>query len=627
MDLEYYLSGDTKGLGEVGAHGYDPYSDVGWFGSGLMKKIGGAVKSAVKAVKSAPIGIVSGQWVTNAIMKKVFGDKLYNSVIPQQYRSAVDALNSFGAKKPAEVLPTMIAGASPKGIERGLQIAGDLGLGNALGAQAANFTKGTQSAMAFDVGKKLMMTKGVSKEALAAARTNLGNEAQKRAFDVAVGTAAKYADQLKLPRVSPKMSAAFKRQSIISGTRGPRPMNTLPPPQFRRLPSVVSAPVRLALNQIGRTGGSPAAIAKLYGAPQGALSNALTRGGFMPRVSWEGLSPAGASFVQRHVAHAPFAALRGMAGDTRGLVEDGKVYVVEPGDNPSKIAKKLTGDPNRFRELHSANPNKKIATSGPFKGSFAQLFAGERLIVPVSWRPKAVPGPLTTTLPEVVIPGKAPPSGQSTSALTAAIIQAKALLVTWSKTDGLGEAGPTDYGARPEDMSTTFGPRDKLVGMAFESWSNRKRGTKLLADGEMNAELSEALRSWAESRSALPVPSSSPPVTPSQPTPPAASPPVAPPVAIPFPSVPPLVATPATPPALPFPPLPPVAATPPAATAPPASPFPATPAAPATPASKSSDGSDVFLPIAAGAAGGMLFGPVGLVAGAVLGLAASAKSA
>ncbi len=206
----------------------------------------------------------------------------------------------------------------------------------------------------------------------------------------------------------------------------------------------------------------------------------------------------------------------------------------------------------------------------------------------------------------------------SSNANTASIIQAKAALVAWSKTDGLSEAGPTDYGVRPEDMSTTFGPRDTLVAMAFEKWLNRTTGSSVTADGDMNDELVTELRSWAERRASLPVPSA--PQSPS-PLPVAVTPPV-------LVTTPPAGATPGpivvTPPVSPFP-LPTVTVTPPSAQ--PVSPFPSAPApaSPVTvskPAAASSEGSE-FLPIAGAVLGGLVFGPVGFVVGGGVGLAAS----
>ncbi len=75
----------------------------------------------------------------------------------------------------------------------------------------------------------------------------------------------------------------------------------------------------------------------------------------------------------------------------------GRIYVVLSGDNPSKIAKKLTGNGNRFSELVRENvPPKKKGKDG----GFTTLFAGERLRVPASW----------PAHPEAIFPGESPPA-------------------------------------------------------------------------------------------------------------------------------------------------------------------------------------------------------------------------
>jgi nucleoid-associated protein YgaU len=67
----------------------------------------------------------------------------------------------------------------------------------------------------------------------------------------------------------------------------------------------------------------------------------------------------------------------------------GGTYVVKSGDFPIKIAQKLTGDGNRWKELIAANPSKKVAPNG----TFAQLMPGEILNLPASWsKPVTVAG-------------------------------------------------------------------------------------------------------------------------------------------------------------------------------------------------------------------------------------------
>jgi nucleoid-associated protein YgaU len=56
-------------------------------------------------------------------------------------------------------------------------------------------------------------------------------------------------------------------------------------------------------------------------------------------------------------------------------------YTVVSGDSAWRIAQKLTGDGNRWRELRDANPDKPRSNDGNFK----TLFAGEVLKLPDSW--------------------------------------------------------------------------------------------------------------------------------------------------------------------------------------------------------------------------------------------------
>ncbi len=59
----------------------------------------------------------------------------------------------------------------------------------------------------------------------------------------------------------------------------------------------------------------------------------------------------------------------------------GGTYKVLSGDNPSKIAQKLTGNANRWHELVAANPQKKTGADG----NFTSLLPGEVLHLPASW--------------------------------------------------------------------------------------------------------------------------------------------------------------------------------------------------------------------------------------------------
>ncbi|HXK16315.1 MAG TPA: LysM domain-containing protein, partial [Polyangiaceae bacterium] len=432
MELENYL-GDTGTL-DVCA---DPYSDVGWFGSNIVKSVGhaassvahkvaGATKSVVKAVSKAPIGIVSGQWVTNAVAKRILGDKVYNSLVPTQYRSALDAMNKLGALRPHEVLPALLAGATAKGVGRALQVAGDSGLSPALSAAAQNFAPGTQGAAAFGVAQKILASGNATKDVLAAARSSLGNFEQQKAFDTAVGIAAGYADKLGKPMQSPRITDAIKRQNRIAGTKGPRPINVLPQAVRRNPVGVLPTAVRLAVQKVARNGGNITAAANEYGAPASAVRRVMGTK-LAPRFGWRSLSSPAAALVLRHMPHTPIAALQVMHGrDTGSLAENGTVYIVENGDYPAKIAKKLTGKDTNWPQLIAANPQKKTKMTNIGK-VFVSLFAGERLILPKSWVTAAPPSPITTT---TATPASAPPAVDSSNENTAAVLQAKSLLAT-----------------------------------------------------------------------------------------------------------------------------------------------------------------------------------------------------
>jgi hypothetical protein len=617
-DFAYYC--DTGAFNPAAALqvGHDPYGDVGWFGSDLVKKVGSAVKSVGKA--AAKVGHAVSPVVSAALPYVQTALKAVGP-IGMVGSGALGAMAGvLQGKSLKDVGIAAALGAAPLGIDRALQVGlriakGDNLLKIGIDQVGQAFKPGSEGAVAFDVAKKLI-SKGAPKDALAAARRNLANEVQRRAFDTAVGAAARVADQARVPRVNQVTAAARSRANIIAGNRGPKPLNVMPPPAARKAVQLFTGNAANAARAVANGRMTVPAAARQFGAPAAAVRRALASN-VAPRFRWMPLSERASSFVQRHAKGAPLSALRVVRGrDTTGLVDDGKVYVVEAGDFPARIAKKLVGADTRWPELIAANPQKKTKASNIGK-VFVSLFAGERLNVPKSWQvskpaPMASPSPVTT-LPEIVVSASAPaakpspvsvpaPAVDASNQNTAAILQAKSVLVTWSKTDGLNEAGFTDYGIRPEDLSTSFGTRDKFVARSFENWSNRVRKTKLDVDGEMNSELADALRAWAESRSSLPVPVVGGPA-PAVVTPPASTPaPVT-----PFPAATPVVSAPATPV---VPSLPPAVLG--GATSSEPTPAPVSQGGGGKPPSGEGD---LILPIAAATIGGLVFGIPGAIIG------------
>jgi hypothetical protein len=195
-------------------------------------------------------------------------------------------------------------------------------------------------------------------------------------------------------------------------------------------------------------------------------------------------------------------------------------------EGPSQIAIALTGDGGaaRINELRAANMPKDAdgrARKGDGQSGFSPgLNPGDRLFVPASWpsSPRAVlivgastpaPAPVLPSIPSVPAitpPAPLPATPSGTDQDTAAVLQAKAILAAWGKTDGVGQGGLTDYGQRPEDLVPTFGSRDGFMLANFSNWSNRTQGTKLATGTQLLPEHVDALRAWAEKRAQLPLP-------------------------------------------------------------------------------------------------------------------------
>ncbi len=216
---------------------------------------------------------------------------------------------------------------------------------------------------------------------------------------------------------------------------------------------------------------NPSDIARSTGLSARSIERVLQHGA---PLAWMPLTRRAAGLVQRLSSVSPYHYSR----DVGGLSTDGLTYTVETGDYPAKIAGKLTGDQNRWRELVAANPQKK---KDPKTGNFKTLYAGEVLTLPSSW---------------------VKPVSQPTLS-SAVVLKSKGIMAAWGKTDGANSAGPSDYGFRPEDVTSNWTDRDRLQLKAFEFWSK-------MADqsGTLTQAAVDALQRWAEAAVA------SPPATP-----------------------------------------------------------------------------------------------------------------
>ncbi len=274
------------------------------------------------------------------------------------------------------------------------------------------------------------------------------------------------------------------RRPLISS-----PMAALPSP-FGQRGTLLAATLR-ATPALG--GLSNDAISRRTGLSSSAVSM-IRRGA--SGLTWRGLSPK----ATRLVSARSLAPLRTLTRDTGALSPDGRSYTVEKGDTGSKIAQKLTGNPNRWPELKAANPviaARKDPPAGYTQKFGMVLWGGEVLALPDSWIKPAGP-----------------------EATTASVIQAQGILATWGKTDGAAVSTLTDYGTHPEDIDGSWDARDRLMLVSFSNW----RGKGLATDGHLTDQHLGELRAWAEekARQVLPIPAALPAVVTPAPAPTAA---------------------------------------------------------------------------------------------------------
>jgi nucleoid-associated protein YgaU len=259
---------------------------------------------------------------------------------------------------------------------------------------------------------------------------------------------------------------------------------------------------------------------------QGMRTNAATVNDAMAIVSrqrgllpWRSMAPHVVSFIRKYAPNAPLTALRHAHTNVGGLDSSGTVYIVEKGDGPWAIAQKLTGNGNRWKELLDYNKDKSPKID-------KNVWVGEPINLPPSWqKPVARANPTTPALPSVPTPTIAPlpdPVTQVTnqaSSVVPSILQAKAILAAWGKTDGINQSGLPDYGLNPADMSTSMGPRDTMMLQSFQVWDNKTLNEGLPVDGNLDARSLTALQNWASARATSAVPSATPTVSPGTPFP------------------------------------------------------------------------------------------------------------
>ncbi len=529
---------------EITAVGYDPYAglhDAGWFGSGIVRSVGSAAKGVAKFAKK----ITKTSAFKAAITAAQTG--LKNSGPIGMAASGVIGAVSAGVRGEslANVGLAAVTGAAPSGIDTaisaGVRLArGEKVLSVALQEGAKQLIPGSDARFGYSVAADALK-KGATKAQMGTARRVLANEEQRRSFDAAVGTLAIAAQKQKRPATTSRPTArpivAVTKQrpalAVNSHKAAPRRMpwrRTSPKAAAFLRRHVPHAPLFALLGRdtgalagglvasqmpTVRSGASGSAVATLQATLNEKRGAGLvTDGKFGPKTltAVKLFQGSAGLVVDGVVGPKTWAALDAAAGLAVSVPQ-----LQAPSVSTSSVARPTLRFGARGAAVSTLQAQLNAKAGGRLKvdGIFGSLtlssvkaFQRSRGLVvdgvvgPRTWAAlDSAPVLLPSTAPAVVLPSiNTPTSTDGTD--TAAILQAKTILVAWSKTDGIAEGGFTDYGARAEDMSTSFGTRDRFMLASFAKWHNRTRGSQLSTSGELTIACANALRAWAEGRAA-----------------------------------------------------------------------------------------------------------------------------
>ena len=395
-----------------------------------------------------------------------------------------------------------VIGSSKAGIQKAIGAAQALQnkspiIGEALKQAVSHYASGSPGHIGFSTAINVLKKTAGNQVALGVARRALPNEAARQAFDAAIGTVAAVVQK------NPGALARRAGSSFVPQLSAPKGILSVYQPAMKSAMDAIKRNPTLAAAH-------PMVLAQKLGTSQQTVIDAMKKVGSQRLLPWRSMSPNAARFVQKWNPYSSIKALTHGTSDTAGLDETGTKYIVEKGDFPFKIAQKLTGNGNRWTELKALNTDKKPDIT-------KNVWVGEVLNIPASWqkpiaKPAASNTPATSSQPAPARPTATPVAAPSLS-VAPGILQAKSILVAWGKTDGLNEAGVSNYGSTAADLSTDFGPRDSLQLKSFQNWSNKTSGAKLAVDGKLGPKSLAALQSWAETKAAQVTSAASPTVT------------------------------------------------------------------------------------------------------------------
>lgn len=528
-------------------------SEVGWFGSSIVKKVGGAVKRAGKLVSkvpgvsaiTAPINLASdiakGRNVVRSIGRagsSVVADARKSlpmaasvvSFVPGVGTAVASGLTAASALSQGKSLGQVAEEAALAAIPGGqltraaVKTAGRVARGEnvvkAVGREGASYVRsqvpgGQLAQRAISLGERVAsgqnVVKSVGREGIQYVRSSgAGGQLAQRA----IGAADRIASGQNVLRSVGREGIEYAVSQVPGGPVTTRALNVAR--QVATGKNVVSAVKNEAISAARQY--APQSIQKelsmflpkvrpSYGQPRSVSPEMLGRttsivGRNRPQFRQQ-ISPRNATASFRPLAlqtrEMLARALPHMRREVSGLTESGSQWLVQSGDTGEKIALKLTGDKNRWRELIPINPQNMKDKAAVAKYGFP-VYLNKAINLPASWikvnaRPAAQSAPAqpsSATPPPVEMPG----------GNIAAMGQARTILAAWGKSDGLREAGVSDYGSAPELSATSWTARDSLQAGAFANWWRRFGGPPAVPDGNWSDPLAVALNRWAEGKAA-----------------------------------------------------------------------------------------------------------------------------
>jgi hypothetical protein len=386
-------------VGVYGVTNFNPY-DTGWFGKKLFKKV---AKAASSVAKKSFLPVIATQQALNVGRGLIQGGPkgiipLAVQMLPQAQQAmkmagpmgmvasgAAGALVATVQGKSLENIAWAAAeGASPPGVDRVIAAAHQLRQGApvltvAIGQARQQFTPGSVGQRAFDIG--VNAAKGGAKGALSNARNQLKSATEKAAFDAAIGTISKAARGINTsPTITPRIALNAPRSRALNLLR---PATNLAVEALQRNPRLRFMPPQLAAMHTGLS-------------------------------------------LRRIV-------------EARGIVDTGTVtdklntYVIKSGDTGYKLAQRLTGDGNRWKEIPQVNKvgmgaykqskdmkivNKKDAKGKIILTTLDPFYSGLTINLPGDWAGSGVTpqGPVVYPVPAATPPMQPPPIPGTTPA-------------------------------------------------------------------------------------------------------------------------------------------------------------------------------------------------------------------